>query len=337
MAGGGYRHSTILQDTEAVNVKTGLAQIEHMKMLRRLASGSIVRLVSNCEDVADWDISDSANFSAVDETTDKRVGSNSIELVDAGTTKGTYVTLDNEHKPNREDWSDFSWLCMWIHDDTGLRLADELKIQISNNGDWSAEVSVPVCQTADLFEYKCIDISALDRGSVDGFRFVNRRGTGSSEKVYVDEIIVTDMITGVGDGTQACTGPVKGPCIILPVADGQTINPGEFVNFEAGEAHAGVQNDQAVIGVAVQYTPTTSTVGADATPKEVLVATEPAIVIARNDATGAALSDAVMIASGNITMDEAVAAREKYIAIALETATANADTWFQLHNRSVVA
>jgi hypothetical protein len=319
--------------------KTGFASPKHAALMKQLLVGSTIRLVSNCEDVTDWDISDATNFNAVDETTDKRTGSTAMELVDAGTTKGTFVTLDEAHRPDAEDWTDFAWLCMWVHDDTALRLAGELTIQIKNAGTWSDEVAVPVNSNTDVFEYKCIDISAFARGQVQGLRFVNQRGTGSSEKVYVDNIIVTDLIAGVGDGTQCYTGPVIGQCGIFPVASGQTLNPGEFVNHEACEAHAGVQNDTAVIGCVVQTKDNkfTSVVGSDTAPKEVMVALPGAIVIGRNDGTGSAINDAVMIASGNASLDEATNNFAKYVAEALETATANADTYFMLRKQSVQA
>lgn len=328
--GGGYRHLDVVQDIETENARIGLAAEKNIALLRRLASGSIIRVVSNCESITDFDIEDSGNFDVTAEATKNRTGSSALLLDDAGSTKGKFLTLDVDRRPLREDWTGFNWLCMWVEDVSALRLAGELTIQISNNRNFSSEISVPVCQTADKPEYKCIDITGVARGAVDGFRFVNQRGTGSNEKVVIDEIIVTDMITGVGDGTQAFTGPVRGPCQVWPVASGETLNPGETVNFQAGELTAGVQNDTSLIGVVCQVSPTTSTVATDTALKEVIIAAAGAVVIGRWDGTGGADADNVMLASGNITLDDAQAAFTKFFARAIETGEADADTYVQL-------
>jgi len=254
-SGGGDRQMTKALPDIADVMKEGAANPSYTKLMRQLAMGSTIHLVSNCEDKTDWDVEDAAQFNLDNETTIIREGSNALETLDVGTTKGTFITMDEGHRPDNENWEEFGWLCMWVEDGTAVRLAGELTFQIKNAGTWSAETAVPVNSNADKYEYKCIDITGLDRGLVQGFRFVNQRGSGGSEKVYIDQIIVTDMITGVGDSVQAFTGPVwGGGCMIMTVATGQTLSGGEFVNFEKGEAHAGVQNDQAVVGAVCQTT-----------------------------------------------------------------------------------
>lgn len=329
--GAGYRQykANVLFDWPDIT-KKGLDNHDFMQKLKWMTIGSTIHLVSNCEEIEDWDISDSANFNAIEETTDIRTGSGSLELVDAGTTTGTFVTLDEEHRPDSEDWSDFNWLCMWIHDDTAVRLTGELKVQIRNNGSWGTALNVPVVSNADVFEYCCIDISSLARSRVDGFRFVNNRGTGSSEKVYVDDIIVTDIITG-NNATQVAKGPVIGPIKPFRIKTGETINPGESCNLEQGLlVTAGAENDVGLVGVACQHDAYTSKTATDSLPNEVWVAVAPAIIICRNDGTGCAAGDGVALASGAITLAEGTGEFETCIAKALETGTANIDSAFQL-------
>jgi len=335
--GGGHKHSTVMLESLNYYAKTGLANQDFLGLLKRCAVGSTIHLVSNCESVTDWDIQDANYFNATAEGTKKRTGSHALNLIDVGSVKGYKVTLDEDRRPDREDWTNFYWLCMWVEDVSALRLTGELVFQIRNNGSWSAETNVPVCTTADVPEYHCIDISGLARGSVDGFRFVCRRGSGGSEVTIVDEIIVTDMITGTGDATQAATGPVIGPCVVISVAAGQTLNPGEFVNFEAGEGHAGVQNDAAVVGVVCQVDPdvATSWAGSDTAPKQVLMARAPAIVILRDSGSGCTAGDAVIIASGNVAIEDGTTNYIKYVATALETGEANADNHYQLGKMSL--
>jgi len=272
---------------------------QNINFLRRLkwaTQGSTIHVVSNCQDVTDWDIENSSHFNAVDEATVVNYGDNTIELVDVSTTTGTAVTLDSGHRPQDEDWSEFNWLCMSICDGTALRLAGELTVQIRNNGSWCTALNVPVNITADMFEMHCIDISAVDRGNVDGFRFVNQRGTGSSEKVYVDQILVTDLITGTGAGTAVSTGPVIGPVRMYPLIIGATIVPGDAVQWEVGGVNTGAANDPALIGIACQTTPSfTSVVSAEATPKEVLVAGQGAIVYCRNSGTAATVGEPALL------------------------------------------
>jgi len=308
-----------LQEIQKENIITKDA----LKKLKVLAMGSTIHLVSNCEDVTDWDISDSSVFNAVNETSDIRTGSNAIELVDVGTTKGDFVTLDDVHRPEREDWGEFNWLCLWIHDDSALRLTGELTIQIRNNLTWCTAINVPVCQSADMFEYKCIDISGIDKNNVDGIRFVNQRGTGSDEKVYIDQIIVTDFITGVGDGAAIGVGPVIGPCAIAEVISGATILPGDTVQFAQPGVKLGVADGFELIGVAGQFEATDSYVASDTAPVEVIYAAQGATVMFRNDGTGLAIGNSGKLATDVVAKGagRATASAEKDFCYSLETST----------------
>ena len=342
MAGAGYRHSTVIHESlqESYRNAGPGRNIAQDRLLKWGTQGSTIHLVSNCEDVTDWDISDSSNFNAVDDGTDYRVGSNAIELVDAGTTTGTYVTLDDGHKPDGEDWTDFNWICMWVHDDTAARTAGELKFQIKNAKDWNTAISVPINSNADMYELKTISIADCDRANVTGFRFVNNRGTGSSEKVYVDYIFVTDLVTGLGTGLSLCTGPVIGPVRSFPVATGATIVPGDTVEWGAFGVNTGTANDERIIGVACQNVSTTSTVAADATPKEILVACEGAIVWMRNDGSGMAVGEPGLLGSDVVTeaAGSATANAERAFCMSLENAAttewASGDSAYQLMSAS---
>lgn len=335
--GAGHRHSTVMLESLNHYAKTGLANQDFLGLLKRCAIGSTIHLVSNCESVTDWDISSSGVFNATAEGTKIRTGSHALNLITVTTTNGTFVTLDEDRRPNREDWTNFYWLCMWIEDVSALRLTGELMFQISNNGNWSAETAIPVCTTADVAEYHCIDISGLARGSVDGFRFVNRRA-GSGETVIIDEIIVTDMITGTGDATQIFTGPVRGNCFVATVKQGETLNPGEMVNFELGHVTAGVDGDAALVGVVCQVDPdvATSWVGSDTAPKEVLIAGIGSILIARMG-TAATAGDGMMIESANITLEDGGGTNINLVAKVLETGEDTADNYVQLIQVSLEA
>ncbi len=330
--GAGYRQmkGATLFDSLREEAKTDLGGIDVMRKLLWMVRGSTIRLVSNCEEIEDWDISDAANFNAVEETSDKVNGSTSLELVDVGTTKGTFVTLDEEHRPLNEDWTDFNFLCFWMHDDTGLRLAGELTFQIKNGDVWSAEMPVPVNVTADIFEYKCIEISALAKGNVTGFRFVNQRGTGSSELVYIDTIIVTDIVAGLGSAASVAVGPVMGP--IRPYRmDAGSILPGQCASLIRGLVKTAVASDEEVFGVCCAFINAADTiVAADSTPKEVWVASQGAIVLLRNDATGSAAGDPAALASGVITVETMPTTVEKSFAVALDAGTGYEDSYYIL-------
>lgn len=325
-SGAGYRHQVVVtEDLKRYLQEAGPGQ--NLDLLRRLkwaSMGSTKHLVSNCEDVTDWDISSASDFNAVNETTIIYTGSNALELVDVSTTTGTFVTLDDSHRPQNEDWSEFNWLCIHIADHSATaRLAGELKVQIRNNGDWCTAISVPVVQTTAMFELKCIDISAVARNHVDGFRFVNNRGTGSSEKCYISEVFVTDIITGVGDGTATFTGPAYGRIIALPIATGSTIVPGDPVKWTVNGVGTLAANEFVCVGVACQHTPVeTSRVAADATPKEMLIAMPGSIVWGRNSGTGCAAGEPALQASDTVNEAAGTATgnAEYGLAISLENA-----------------
>lgn len=291
--------------------------------------GSTIHMVSNCETVTDWDISSASNFNCVAGTPDLRTGSDSLELDSLTTTLGSTLTLDTNHRPDREDWTEFNWLCMWVHDDTAARLADELTVQIRNNGDWCTALSVPVNANVDVYEIKCIDISGIDRGCVDGFRFVDQRSSASSEKVYIDSIFVTDLITGEGSNTEIAAGPVYGPVRPIKVATGQTMVPGCGINWEACEGHLAAADDTAVVGICCQTTDFATRAGSDSNPKYVLAACSGAVVYCMN--VGATvLGDGCLVGTGALGVTDANTAVTKVFCRALETGTDNAHTAYQL-------
>jgi len=327
--GAGYRQmgGAVLVDSILEEARRGLGGIDVQTLLFRMAMGSHIRLVSNCEEIEDWDISSSGNFTAVEETTIKKTGSTALELVDAGTTKGTFVTLDEEHRPKNENWEWANFLCMWVEDGSAARTAGELTIQIKNGGTWGTELAVPLVSNVDKPEYKCIDISGEDRGNVTGFRFVNQRGTGSSEKVYIDEIVITDLIAGAGDGVTCFVGPVRGPVLPYRMETG-SITPGNAVNLENGLACAGAADDTALIGVACcTSAPTTAITATDAAPKEVWVAQAGAVVRGRADTAGAAAGDAISLGTSGLILTEMSTTVEKAFCIALDTMELNADSF----------
>jgi len=326
-SGAGYRHSVVVTEGLLRYLEeAGPGQnLDMLKRFKWASMGSTIHLVTNCEDVTDWDIEDSSNFNAVNEASDFRVGTNAIELVDAGTTVGTAVTLDSGHRPNDEDWSGFNWLCMFVHDDTAARTAGELTCQIRNSTTWGTVLSVPVT-TVDMWSMVCIDISGENRANVDGFRFVNQRGTGSDEKVYIDQIIVTDLITGTGDGDAIGTGPVIGPVRAFPIATGSTILPGDTVEWSAYGVATGTANDARILGVACQNDAFTSKVASDTVPNEVLVACEGSIVWLRNDGTGMAIGEPGILGSDVVTEGAGTAAgnAEYGFCMSLETSSTTA-------------
>lgn len=333
-SGAGHRHSDTIFNSLSREAQEGFGPT-FLEKVRWASQGSTIHLISNCEDVSDWDIENASHFNAVNETTKIRVGSNAIELVDVSTTKGTCVTLDAGHRPNNENWNDFNWLCMYIEDDTGARTAGELQVQIRNGGVWGTLLNVPTT-TVDIYQLVCIDISSEERSNVDGFRFYNNRGTGSSEKVYVDNIFVTDLITGEGDGLALGTGPVIGPVRVFPLETGATILPGDPVSWSAFGVVSSSANDAHILGIACQHDTFTSVTASDTAPKEVLVACEGAIVFLRNDGTGMAKGEPGVFGSDVVTeaAGTATANAEYGFCMSLEDATTTAwksgDTAYQI-------
>ncbi len=321
-SGAGFKNMTPLFPELQEIQKQNIITKDALKKLKVLAMGSTIHVVSNCEDVTDWDISSSSDFNAVNEVTDIRTGSNAIELVDITSVTGGFVTLDDVHRPEGEDWREFNWLCMWVHDDTAARLAGELTIQIRNNGTWCTAIPVPV-SVVDMFCYICINIQSIDKNKVDGFRFVNERGSAGSEKVYIDTIVVTDFITGTGNAAAIGTGPVIGPCAIAPVASGATILPGDTVQFVQPGVKLGVADGFELIGVAGQFEAKTSYVASDTAPVEVIYATQGAIVMFRNDGTGMAISESGLLGTDVVSKGagRGTAAAEKDFCYSLETST----------------
>lgn len=317
--------SPLVENVAELGAIGGAGCREVLQKLLWMTRGSTIQLVSSAEDVTDWDISSSGNFNAVDEATDKVGVEGSMELVDAGTTKGTFVTLDESHRPLDEDWTWANFLCFYVHDDTAARLAGELTFQIRNNGNWCTAKSVPVVSNVDVFEYKTIYIGDIARGNVDGFRFVNQRGTGSDEKVYVQDIIITDIVAGGGDGNVICTGPVIGPILPMRLETG-SIKPGDIANLENGLITKGVNNDTQLIGpVCTSEDLLNTAITATATiPKEVWVAQAGSLVHMRIGATTAS-GDGVSIESGDLTVETMVTTVEEVFARCMDVGTDNED------------
>ncbi len=267
---------------------------DELKKLRWAAQGSTIRIVSNCEGIADWDVGSTVTFACVAETTDYFEGSACLSLVNTTTTPGDFCTLDDDHSPDGEDWSEFNWLCMWIHDKTTLRTtANNYKFQIRNAGVWSAEVALNINTTATTWEFQCMDISGVDRNCVDGFRFVHQRGANAGAECFVDLIQLADVITGTGNAATMGTGPVIGSIRTFPIATGSTITPGLPVTLTAGGAAAGTTDSIAVIGIACQEKATSAGWAAtDTILREVLVAVEGSFVWCRGDDTGCTIGNA---------------------------------------------
>ena len=101
MAGAGYPQQTLELERLSRYFEEGKPNnfFDFSERMKWALFGSTTHLVSNCEDVTDWDISSSGDFNAVDEGTIKHTGSNSIELVDVSTIQGTFVTLDAGRSP----------------------------------------------------------------------------------------------------------------------------------------------------------------------------------------------------------------------------------------------
>ena len=195
-----------------------------------------------------------------------------------------------------------------------------------NNLTWCDGLAVPVCQSADMFEYKCINIQGIDRANVDGFRFVNQRGSGGSEKVYIDEIIVTNVITGVGDGVRVATGPIMaGNIMPLPIQSGATITPGETVEWSSMGIIEGTDSDEGIIGIACQFEGDGAIVASDTAPKEAWVAIS-GIFLLRNDGTGLVKGAAGIIASNVVDagVGTGTAAAETDCLVSLEDSTTTA-------------
>jgi hypothetical protein len=301
--GGGYPQLATKQiKSRAEYDKEGSPCKEELKRLRWASQGSTIQVVSNCEGISDWDVGSATNFNCIAQATG-RENNGSISLVNTTTTAGDTLTLNDSHRPQGEDWSDFNWICMWVQDVTTVRTAAyNYTFQIRNNGEWSVEIALPIVGTHTVWELKCINIEAYARGNVDGFRFVHRRGANAGVAVYIDNIIVTDLITGVGSAATMCTGPVIGSVRVMPVNSGQTVYPGDPLNWLTSGVSLAAADDIAVVGVMCQNTAITSEVATDTVLREVLVACEGAIVLCRNDGTGCAIGKAGHIGTASIIL-----------------------------------
>ena len=331
--GAGYRQmiGNVLVDSPVELAKLGFDDYDVQRLVWRMLFGSQIRLVSNCEEIEDWDVENSTHFNGVEQTTpstDYYGGSTSLELATGSgiTEVGTAVTMDEEHRPDNENWDWASFLCFWIHDDTTLRAGTDLIVQIRNAGVWQSVKYVPTNAAADIFEYKVIDIRDWDRDRVDGFRFVNNRLV-ASKLCYVDEIIVTDLVAGRGNGVTIGVGPVRGPVRPYRMETG-SIRVGDAVNLENGLATKGVDADVGIIGLACsniggaadEYLTAT-----DANPKEVWVAVHGSIVIMRNGTTVDS-GDNVVIESGDLTTEVIAAGAEAQETFARHVGRGT-DTW----------
>jgi len=331
--GGGYRQmiGNQLVDSMVELGKLDLDGIDVQRLIWRMLHGSLTRLVSNCEEIEDWDIEDSGEFNAVEETSTKLTGSTSLELAtdSSVTTLGTYVKMDDEHKPDNENWDGFNFLVLMVRDDTTARAATDLAVQISNAGVWQTVKYVPVVSNVDCWECKVIEIRDWDRSKVDGFRFVNYRNV-ASKTVYVDTIEVTDLVAGYGDGVVLGTGPVIGPVIPMRMDTG-TIYPGNAANLEHGLVESGAENDVGIVGLVCADKNMKNIITAtDSVPNMVWVARRGAIVRMRNDSGGSVSGDPVALTAGNKTVADQVTDTEEAFARCLDTGTANFDSLFRI-------
>jgi len=325
-SGGGFPQiKTKTWLSRAEQDRLGSPSKDELKRLRWATQGSTIHLISNCEGIDDWDVGSTTNFACVASGT-AREGNGSVSLVNTTTTAGDTLTMDEAHRPQGEDWTEFGWVCMFIHDTTTLRTAAaNYTFQIRNAGVWGNEIALNINTTATTWEFQCMDISGEQRNNVDGFRFVHRRGASAGAVVLVDYIIATDLITGIGDAAAVGTGPVIGPVRTFLANTGTTIVPGDAVNFVAPGVTTGSAGDISIVGIACQAIgdPATGWAATDTVLREVLVATEGAIVLVRGDDTGAAIghgiklgSDVAVVSAGAGTSDG-----EQGFAKALEAST----------------
>lgn len=339
MAGGAGFPQTLVRQfrTRALYDKEGSPAKEELKRIRWAIQGSTIQLISNCEGIDDWDVGSTTNFACVAEAAVYRGGNGSLELVNTTTTEGDTLTLDEAHRPQSEDWSDMNWLGFWVYDVTTARTATyNYKFQIRNAGVWSAEQAFTVGLTADRWYHTCYDIIGLNRNSVDGFRIVHRRGANAGALVYVDDIIVTDIIAGAGITGAVAVGPCIGGSIkSYRVATGSTVVPGDAVSFDIeGGVITGGTN--LIIGVAMQETLNAAGwASTDTAIKEVLVATSGALAF-RNDATGCTIANGAKLGSDVVTKSAGIGTADGELTFAkcLETSTGAAlkdsDSYYQL-------
>ncbi len=325
-SGGGYPQlKTKTWLSRAEQDRIGSPSKDELKRLRWATQGSTIHVISNCEGIDDWDLGSTTNFNCISSAT-ARCGSASLSLVNTTTTAGDYVELDEAHRPQGEDWTEFGWVCMFVHDTTTLRTAAaNYTIQLRNAGVWGNEIAMLINTTASMWEYQCIDISGEDRNNVDGFRFVHRRGANAGAVCLVDYIIATDLITGTGAATEVGAGPVIGPVRTFPILTGSTIVPGDAVNFEAIGVDTGAAGDIAILGIACQTIgdPATGWVASDTSLREVLVATEGSVVLLHGDDTGAVIGGGLKLGTNTVikSAGAGTADGEQGFAKALETST----------------
>jgi len=214
----------------------------------RLAAGICeVAQVNDCETLADWTESSSGNFDATLESTNQKVGSGAITLTATVGNTGTDYTISTDlingsAKPDADprdgertiDWRKYDYIGGWNFGEAtgGYGTAAELEIAIQDMTDgsptWATAIPMNTAPVDNVHKRWEVDISALTRERVQQIRFVNQN-ENAGEAITIDEIEVYKF----GNGW----GPVRGPCIWLPIKNGVTIAKGNIVEYEAGTTH----------------------------------------------------------------------------------------------------
>lgn len=208
----------------------------------RLASGiGDEVLVNDCETVADFTESTSGELDIAIDSTDYKVGSNSMQLTSSTAASGNVSTsvlnaggaivVDPFTGKQQQDWNNSDFLIMWASavDSSGdFATAGDLKLNLQNyaagTSSWGTAVNVPevTYHATAIWRSLAIEITSFTRDKIESIRFENNEPTGS-QTINFDQV----MRCKFSDGK----GPLRGPCIPLPIVSGTAILQGNIVIY----------------------------------------------------------------------------------------------------------
>ncbi len=208
-------------------------------------------LVNDCETVADWTENDDGDLDVAIDNTDYKVGSNSIQLTsttaETGNVSTDYINagalaiVDPTSQRKQQNWNNSDFIILWATaaDASGdFATAGDLKLNLQNYGNptagqaaWGAAVNVPAVtyHATAIWRSLAIEITSFQRDKIEQIRFENNEPTGSQD-INIDQIVRAKFSDG--------KGPLRGPCIPLPILSGTAILIGNIVVYDLSTRRA---------------------------------------------------------------------------------------------------
>ncbi len=199
-------------------------------------------LINDCETVADWTENDDGDLDVAIDSSDYKVGSNAIQLTStiAATgnistdviNAGNAVIVDPFTQKSQQDWNNSDFVILWgtaVDSSGDFATAGDLKLNLQNyaagSSSWGTAVNIPgvTYDATAIWRSLAIEITSFTRDKIEQIRFENNEPTGS-QTINIDQI----MRCKFSDGK----GPLRGPCIPLPILSGTAILQGNIVSYD---------------------------------------------------------------------------------------------------------